>query len=200
MEKYIVKRIIKKAAKEEPLKTEEKKETGVKRGAFMERLKINQKCFFLECDAKAGFILFILFPKPKLEIIQKFQQMQEVEVTFTKINGVGFLCFKFEGLDWIECPIPPYLFVQKRIEIQNNIQLSFVLADSSNGFIQEIFRIPLEQKFQKGLKKELDDLTIIPTIEEYERKIDSVYLKYDTPVKIKNLAVLYTKSSSLSSP
>ena len=60
MEKYIVKRIIKKAAKEEPLKTEEKKETGVKRGAFMERLKINQKCFFLECDAKAGFILFIL--------------------------------------------------------------------------------------------------------------------------------------------
>jgi hypothetical protein len=199
VEKYIVKRIIKKTDKETPPKTEEKtaekKETGLRRGTFMERLKVNQKCFFLECDAKAGLLLFILFPKPKLEIIQKFQQMQEVEVTFTKINGVAFLCFKFEGMDWIECPIPPYLFMQKEIAVQNKIQLSLVIADSSNGFVQEIYRIPLEQKFQKDLKKELDDLTIIPTIEEYERKIDSVYLQYDTPQKIKNLAMLHTKSS-----
>ena len=85
--------------------------------------------------------------------------------------------------------------MQKEIAVQNKIQLSLVIADSSNGFVQEIYRIPLEQKFQKNLKKELDDLTIIPTIEEYERKIDSVYLKYDTPQKIKNLAMLHTKSS-----
>lgn len=196
MEKYIVKRIIKKSEKKESLKAEEKKKnTGVKRGTFMERLKVNQKCFFLEYDAKAGFLLFILFPKPKLETIQRFQQMQEIEIVFTKINEVGFLCFKFEKLDWIECPIPPYLFMQKEIAIQNKIQLSLVIADSNNGFVQEIYRIPLEQKFQKDLKKELDDLTIIPTIEEYEHKIDSVYLKYDTPQKIKNLGMLHTKSS-----
>lgn len=204
-EKYILKQIKKTRVEEElqeRVQNQKKNKSEVfklERGTFAEKLRSDHQCFFLEYDKKAGFLLFFLFPKLNIEIAKRFKGMKEIQIAFTKLNGIGFLCFKLEDLNWIECCTPYSFFVQEDISNKMEIQLSFVIVKSDIGFIEDIYSVPLDKDFQKKLKKELCSLDKIGTEEEYERKIDGIYLRYNTPEKIKEFASLFTKISQNSS-
>lgn len=200
-EQYILKQIKKTNKVENTVETKrtEKQDVKLERGTIVKRLKSDRHCLFLEYDKNAGFLLFFLFPKITVDIIKRFQQMQKIEIAFSKINEIGFLCFKMGDLNWIECPLPYCFFVQEQNEVQKDINVSFVIVKSDIGFIEEIYSVSLEKEFQSKLKKELSTFEKILTLEEYEKEIDKIYLRHDTPEKIMKMASCHTTITFLSS-
>jgi len=156
-------------------------------GGHYDKLKTGKDGYILEFGDN-GFLLYCLLKAPQFGEAVQFHTGADIQTRLSEIDGVGYFCFKFGGMQWSDCPFSPSLYEsvgQKitfpELEEGMGLALTVLLADSDTGELLYIRLCGLPHTFSKTFIAWAKEKMKEPmNREEYNKRINAAYARYDT--------------------
>lgn len=110
---------------------------------------------------------------------------QPIEFRFVEHNKVGFLCVKFAGMPWGDCPFHPALYREHGVAVEmrdlgksGGLPLTIICADTATGEVLNLRLVGLGHDFSKKWLEWAEQQYNVPMPRiEYERRVTEVYRK-----------------------
>lgn len=151
-------------------------------GKCYPQFKNQQDCYRLEYD-NGGLWLYVLLRGWTAQERRAVRADQPIEFRFVEHNKVGFLCIKFEGMPWGDCPFHPALYREHGVAVEmqdfgkiGGVPLTIICADTATGEVLNLRLVGLGNAFSKEwLKWAAEQYDVPMPRSEYEQRIDEVY-------------------------
>lgn len=159
--------------------------------------------FFLDWNNESGFFLYSIFNNPSAKEIKSVSTGgEEIEIAFTEMQGVGFLCIKFQSLFWSDCVFEPRLYEEKpkfpKLAKEKGLGLYIVMIDpSKGGLVVGMRAIGLGHDFSEKLIAWCDEKCNYPFAKDkYIKNIESVQTMYSSTQLAKKALFRYSVSAN----
>lgn len=136
-------------------------------------------------DMTDGGGMFIArFHAPTEKEINAFKAGSPLEIRFVKLDGVIYLLFKFQGMEWMDAAYSVHLSLNlTHLDVPKDgcgYLMQLVLADT-DGTVCALRTVSLSTKFSKAFRK-----AVVQQLDEpfnpfiYDIKISEAYARYST--------------------
>ena len=145
----------------------------------------------------SGATMIVFFNRPDQNEIAQFKAGKDFEIRFTELSNVIMITTKIGNLNWMDAPYNVHLSRNlEKYTLPNEefgLALTLMLVDADSGEIKTMRLMGLSTNFtRKFFGAAMDQKITVFDKDEYQRRVQNIYAKYDTN-KIVKMSNAYCK-------